>query len=47
MDIVYVYFLVLWDSLGGWVFYQNRKEQPYCNTARSGAAEPETLIPKP
>ena len=31
---------MLWDSLGGWVFFSCSEEQAGLDTARSGAAEP-------
>ena len=34
-------FLMLWDSLGGWVFFFAKlKQRAQLETARSGAAEP-------
>ena len=37
---------MLWDSLGGWVLSQGLNT-PVHKTARTGAAEPQTLNPKP
>ena len=37
---------MIWDSLGGWVFFLNPKLWARLEIASSGAAEPESLNPK-